>query len=81
MTSAAFVSSPSLLSTRAQAAAQAREGEMLVKGGEGILGKSWGFKKRKLLVNTFSGKETVLEIESVVEMLFLPTSFLEAWLQ
>jgi hypothetical protein len=54
---------------------------MLVKGGEGILGKSWGFKKRKLLVNTFSGKETVLEIESVVEMLFLPTSFLEAWLQ
>ena len=54
---------------------------MIVRGGEGFLGANWGLGQYKLLIQTVSGRSAAVEIESLVEICFLPYSVLQAWLQ
>ena len=47
---------------------------MIVKGGEGLLGADWGLGQYKLLIQTVSGRSATVEIQSLVEICFLPYS-------
>jgi hypothetical protein len=54
---------------------------MIVRGGEGFLGQDWGFGQYKLWIHTISGRSAAVEITSLVELIFLPASIFENWMQ
>ena len=54
---------------------------MLVKGGEGPLGWDFGMKPFKVLVQTVSGKNAAVQVEAIIDIIFLPYTVLESWLQ
>ena len=54
---------------------------MIVSGGEGVLGADWGLGTWRVWIHTITGRRASVEIQSLVELIFLPTSLVEQWLQ
>ena len=54
---------------------------MIVSGGEGVLGADWGLGTWRIWIHTITGRRASVEIQSLVELIFLQTSLVEQWLQ